>query len=100
MNPEALRHALNDDAGPTIVRAQAGNVATGAPVPGATVLNEVVLNEVVPNEVVAERHLAGRPRHAGERVELGDHRRRHRPLGGAPAAVAANDQMPAMKSVV
>lgn len=95
MNPEALRHALNDDAGPTIVRAQAGNVATGAPVPGATVLNEVVLNEVV-----AERHLAGRPRHAGERVELGDHRRRHRPLGGAPAAVAANDQMPAMKSVV
>jgi hypothetical protein len=95
MNPEALRHALNDDAGPTIVRAQAGNVATGAPVPGATVLNEVVLNEVV-----AERHLAGRPRHTGERVELGDHRRRHRPLGGAPAAVAANDQMPAMKSVV
>lgn len=90
MNPEALRHALNDDAGPTIVRAQAGNVATGAPVPGATVLNEVV----------AERHLAGRPRHTGERVELGDHRRRHRPLGGAPAAVAANDQMPAMKSVV
>lgn len=30
MDPEALRHALDDGAGPAIVCAQAGNVATGA----------------------------------------------------------------------